>query len=184
MMIILPSSTRRLSQIRSLLLINKNPSSIQKQMQIIQSSYPSLQYGTFLTNQDMDKVFNQIGSNTQKMKLAASIYLTFPGIPFLYYGEEVNMSGTGAHENIRRPMQWSDAAYAGCSTTPPWNSVGSNYTTNNVAVMESNTNSLLNHYKKIIHIHNQQPALRKGNYLNITSVESNVLSFALIKNKK
>ena len=159
---------------------DKNPFSIQQQMQNIQSSYTALQYGTFLTNHDMDRVYNQIGSNTEKMKLAASIYLTLPGIPFLYYGEEVNMIGTGDHLNIRRPMQWSDATYTGFSTTLPWNSVGSNYTTNNVAVMESNANSLLNHYKKLIHIRNKQSALRKGNYLNITSSESDVLSFARI----
>lgn len=159
---------------------NENPNSIQEQMQNIQASYPALQYGTFLTNHDMDRVYNQIGSNTEKMKLAASIYLTLPGIPFLYYGEEVSMIGTGAHENIRRPMQWSDAIYAGFSTTSPWNNVGANYITNNVAVMESNPNSLLNHYKKLIHIRNQQAALRKGYYLNITSAESKVLSFARI----
>lgn len=159
---------------------DQNPTSIQQQMQNIQSSYPILQYGTFLTNHDMDRVYNQIGSNAEKMKLAASIYLTLPGIPFLYYGEEVSMTGTGAHENIRRPMQWSSAPYAGFSTTFPWNSVGSNYTTNNVAVMESNSNSLLNHYKKLIHIRNEQAALRKGNYFNIESPVSNVLSFARI----
>ncbi len=159
---------------------DENPISIQQQMQNIQASYPALQFGTFLTNHDMDRVYDQIGSNTEKMKLAASMYLTLPGIPFLYYGEEVGMIGTGAHENIRRPMQWSTAAYAGFSTTSPWNSVGSNYIANNVAVMESNPNSLLNHYKKLIHIRNQQAALKKGNYLNITSSESNVFSFARV----
>ena len=159
---------------------SENPASIRQQMENMQASYPALQYGTFLTNHDMDRVYNQIGSNTEKMKLAASIYLTLPGIPFLYYGEEVSMIGTGAHENIRRPMQWSNAAYAGFSTTSPWNSVGSNYPTNNVAIMETNANSLLNHYKKLIHIRNQQPALRKGNYLNVASTESKVFSFARI----
>lgn len=160
---------------------NGNPWGIQQQMQNIQASYPALQYGTFLTNHDMDRVYNQIGSNTEKMKLAASIYLTLPGIPFLYYGEELSMIGTGAHENIRRPMQWSDAPYAGFSNTAPWISVGSNYTTNNVALMESDANSLLNHYKKLIHLRNQQAALRAGNYLEITSSESRVLSFARVQ---
>lgn len=159
---------------------DENPNSIQQQMQNIQASYPALQYGTFLTNHDMDRVYDQIGSNPEKMKLAASIYLTLPGIPFLYYGEEVSMIGTGAHENIRRPMQWSDAVYAGFSTTSPWINVGANYIANNVATMESNPNSLLNHYKKLIHIRNQQPALRKSYYLNIASTESKVLSFARI----
>jgi 1,4-alpha-glucan branching enzyme len=157
---------------------NQNPTSVVSQMENILNSYPSLQYGTFLTNHDIDRVFDQIGSNTEKMKLAASIYLTLPGIPFLYYGEEVNMMGTGNHENIRRPMQWSSDANAGFSTTTPWNNVGANYVANNVEVMESNSNSLLNHYKKLIRIRNENAALRKGNYLNIESTNNKVLSFA------
>lgn len=155
-----------------------NPSGIQQQMQSIQFSYPALQYGTFLTNHDMDRVYNQIGLNAEKMKLAASIYLTLPGTPFLYYGEEVGMIGTGPHENIRRPMQWSDDVYAGFSTTLPWNSIGPNYAANNVAVMAANTSSLLNHYKKLIHIRNEQTVLRQGNYLSVSSAASQVLSFA------
>lgn len=159
---------------------NKNPLSIQQQMNNIQSSYPALQYGTFLTNHDINRVFNQVGLNTQKMKLAASIYLTLPGVPFLYYGEEVSMIGTGAHENIRRPMQWSDAAHAGFSTVTPWISIGQNYKLNNVATMESNPNALLSHYKKLIHIRNQQAPLRRGNYLDLKHSQPGVLSFVRI----
>lgn len=155
-----------------------NATSIQQQMQEMQAAYPALQYGTFLTNHDMDRAYNRVSSNAEKMKLAASMYLTLPGIPFLYYGEEVSMTGTGPHENIRRPMQWSDEAHAGFSSTSPWNGVGANYTTNNVAIMEANSNSLLNHYKKLIHIRHEQVALRRGNYLNVENGESKVMSFA------
>ena len=45
---------------------DNNPSGIQQHMQTVQSSYPALQYGTFLTNHDMDRVYNQIGSNMAK----------------------------------------------------------------------------------------------------------------------
>ena len=159
---------------------SENPSGVHQHMQTIQASYPALQYGTFLTNHDIDRVFNILNSSTAKMKLAASIYLTLPGIPFVYYGEELGMKGTGAHENIRRPMQWSDAAHGGFTTANPWNNVGANYTTNNVANMESDPNSLLSHYQQLIHIRNEQVALRRGNYLPIESSENKVLSFARI----
>ena len=58
---------------------------LQQQILTIRESYPALQYGTFLTNHDMDRVYNKLGYNNEKMKLAASIYLTMPGIPFIYY---------------------------------------------------------------------------------------------------
>jgi glycosidase len=156
------------------------PDIIQQQMQNVQAAYPTLQYGTFLANHDMERVYNSLQFNTEKMKLAASIYLSLPGVPFLYYGEEVNMIGTGIHEHLRRPMQWSAAANAGFSTATPWYGLGADYTTNNVAAMASNQGSLLNHYKKLIHIRNKQSALRRGYYLAVESSENNVFSFARI----
>jgi glycosidase len=36
---------------------------------------------------------SDLGNNSSKAKLAAAIYLTLPGTPFLYYGEELGMLG-------------------------------------------------------------------------------------------
>lgn len=151
---------------------------IKQQIQTIQESYPALQYGTFLTNHDMDRVFNKLGYSNEKMKLAASIYLTLPGVPFIYYGEEIGMIGTGDHQNIRRPMQWSNSVNAGFSNSVPWRSVANNYLTNNVETTLSDTNSLVNHYKKLIQIRNKYAALRKGNILMLENNSEEIISFA------
>jgi hypothetical protein len=116
------------------------------------------------------------------MKLAASLYLTLPGIPFVYYGEEIGMTGSGDHLNIRRPMQWTDSSHAGFSTTTPWQSVGTNYVGNNVKVMDENPNSILRHYKKLIRIRNEQEALRRGQTLLVDHDSDKVFSFARIGN--
>jgi len=157
---------------------------IKQQIQTIQESYPALQYGTFLTNHDMDRVFNKLGYSNEKMKLAASIYLTLPGVPFIYYGEEIGMIGTGDHQNIRRPMQWSNSVNAGFSNSVPWRSVANNYLTNNVETTLSDTNSLVNHYKKLIQIRNKYAALRKGNILMLENNSEEILSFARTFRKK
>ncbi len=159
---------------------DNNPDYIKNQLNTIWKSYPRLQHATFLTNHDMDRIFSQFGSNTEKMKLAASIYLTLPGVPFVYYGEEVGMTGTGADENKRRPMQWTAGTNSGFSNVTPWYSVGENYQTNNVATMEANPGSLLQHYKKLIHIRNAQSALRRGYLLQLENNNDNVLSFIRI----
>ncbi len=156
---------------------NRAPRGIHEQMSKIQSSYPPLQFGTFLTNHDMDRAYDQLGSNLSNAKLAASIYLMMPGVPFIYYGEEITMAGTGEHENIRRPMQWSNEAHAGFSTSKPWNQIGDNHSTRNVAAMESDPNSLLNHYKRLIHLRNKEASLRRGNYLSLGGPPE-VLAFA------
>lgn len=161
--------------------VNGNaPQAVTNRMHTVQVSYPKLQYASFLTNHDIDRVYSQLGRDAAKMKQAAAMYLTLPGIPFIYYGEEVGMTGTGIHENIRRPMQWTDGLSGGFSTTTPWYGLGDNYLSNNVEGMEDDPNSLLQHYKKLIHIRNEQAALRKGYYLEVDHSEPSVLSYARV----
>lgn len=163
---------------------DNNPDLVENKLNEITEDYPRLQYATFLSNHDQDRIFNQLGNNTNKMKQAASIYLTLPGIPFVYYGEEIGMTGTGEDINKRRPMQWNDNANAGFSSTSPWTDLGNNYETNNVEGMENDSTSLLEHYKKFIHIRNNQDVLQKGYFTNITSENNQILSFARIYQNK
>lgn len=159
---------------------NGSPAGLEQQLQAVQAAYPVLQYATFLTNHDMDRVFSTLGADFDKMKLAASLYLTAPGIPFLYYGEEVGMAGTGAHPNIRRPMQWSGETYGGFSSATPWQPLGGNYLSNNVAAMADDPASLLQHYRRFIRIRNEQPALRRGRTVMVEPAAGDVLSFARV----
>lgn len=159
---------------------NANPASIENQLETVQNSYPMLQYATFLTNHDIDRVFSTLGASVDKMKLAASIYLTLPGIPFVYYGEEIGMTGTGDHLNIRRPMQWTDGSNAGFSSHTPWQSIGSNYLANNVQDLDANPASILRHYKKLIRIRNEQEALRRGQTLLVEHTSDKIFSFARV----
>lgn len=69
------------------------------------SMFPEGQYGTFLTNHDMTRVMTQLGGNTEKAKAATSLYFSLPGVPFVYYGEEIGMSGEEPKNPIRAPMQ-------------------------------------------------------------------------------
>ena len=49
----------------------------------------------------------------------ATVLLTLPGTPFIYYGEEIGMTGRKPDELIRTPMQWSDAEQAGFTEGTP-----------------------------------------------------------------
>jgi alpha-amylase len=157
---------------------------IRNQLQVVEQAYPRLQYATFLTNHDQDRVFDVLRNDPVKMKQAASLYLTMPGVPFLYYGEEIGMTGTGEHINLRRPMQWTPDSRAGFTTGNPWTSINTNYTTRNVQTASSDPNSLLNHYKKLIHIRNNNEALRKGYLLPLTTETQTVLSYGRVYEDK
>ncbi|HKK38292.1 MAG TPA: alpha-amylase family glycosyl hydrolase, partial [Cryomorphaceae bacterium] len=156
------------------------PGSFYSQLSTIQAAYPKLQYATFLTNHDINRVFDQLDNDEAKMKQAAAIYLTLPGVPFIYYGEELGMEGTGADEIKRRPMQWSAAANGGFTNGSPWIGLGSNFTTNNVAMMEEEPNSLLNFYKELIHLRNDLTPLRRGYALPLYGTADSVLHFIRI----
>lgn len=155
-------------------------SPIRHQLAVIQGGYPKLQYATFLTNHDIDRIYSQFQAEEYKMKQAAFIYLTLPGVPFIYYGEEVGMLGTGAHENIRRPMQWTGGTHAGFTNGNPWIGVGGGYTVNNVANMEDNPSSLLSTYRELVHLRNQEEALRRGYLLDVQCSSEDILSYARI----
>ena len=110
-------------------------------------------------------------------KLAAAIYLTLPGIPFIYYGEEIGMLGEKPDEDIRRPMQWTNGYQAGFTTGIPWNSINGNYTSFNVQTELADSNSILNQYKKLIKVRNLKPALQEGDYLEALADKNAVFSF-------
>ena len=85
--------------------------------------YPYLQFATFLTNHDQDRTLNVVGFDLGRARAAAGILMTLPGVPFVYYGEEIGMIGSGAHEFIRSPMQWNGEPGAGFTSGTPWQAV-------------------------------------------------------------
>lgn len=55
-----------------------------------------------------------------------------------------------SRDNARTPMQWSEEAHGGFTTGTPWLPVNENYQTIHVKEQESQENSLLSFYKKLI----------------------------------
>jgi len=126
------------------------------------SQFPFGQYGTFLTNHDMARVMTQLGNDPEKAKVAASLYFALPGVPFVYYGEEIGMPGEAPDEQCRRPMHWTAGQYAGFSTAVPWKYPDASYPTYNVLSEAEDPNSLLSHYRTLITLRNTYSVLRTG----------------------
>lgn len=123
--------------------------------------------GTFLTNHDMDRVMSQLNNNQDFAKNAATILLTSPGTPFIYYGEEIGMTGEKPDEKIRTPMQWTGEDLAGFTTGKPWQSINSNYPEVNVALESVDPQSLLSHYRDLIRIRLTNSALLEGKFIKV-----------------
>lgn len=131
--------------------------------------YPPLQFAPFLTNHDQNRIFSELGGNEQAAKVAASMMLTSPGMPFLYYGEEIGMRGQKPDEQIRTPMQWDAGEFAGFSSVAPWEAQGYNWQSFNVADETGDPDSLLSHYRALIQARTQHAALRVGDLAVLTT---------------
>jgi len=141
------------------------------------ASYPYLQFGTFLTNHDQQRIMTSLSNDAAKAKLASQLLLSLPGIPFLYYGEEIGTVGPKPDENIRTPLQWNATRNAGFSSGTAWRAPQSDYTTKNIVAQQADNNSLWWMYNKMIQLRNSETALRRGNYTTLISNHSSAFTF-------
>jgi glycosidase len=114
--------------------------------------------------------------NRNKAKVAASLLLTSPGMPFIYYGEEIGMEGMKPDENIRLPMQWNSEEDGGFTTGNPWKAPNSKYKFVNVEMQTNDPQSLLSHYRNLIQLRNAHLALQTGDFQIVKSKNANVFA--------
>jgi alpha-glucosidase len=130
-------------------------------------------------NHDQPRLASRLGDDAARS--VAVMQLTLPGMIFIYYGEELGMhdveipkhrvqdpaadgepKGMG-RDPARTPMQWSDAANAGFSTAKTtWLPLAPDYKTNNAVAQDSDPDSFLSLYKKLITLRNESPTLKYG----------------------
>lgn len=150
----------------------------QDTQQLIVDSFPPNQYATFITNHDQNRVIDQFRGDRAKARLAASILLTSPGVPFVYYGEEIGMSGMKPDEDIRRPMQWTNENdQVGFTTGEPWRAPAEDFPVVSVMLQEDDPDSLLNHYRNLIQLRNQHEALRVGDWVPVDAGSPRIYAF-------
>lgn len=58
---------------------------------------------------DVERVRSHLGGDRRRALLAAGLQLTWPGMPSIYYGDEIGMEG-GGDIDARRCMEWSPDA--------------------------------------------------------------------------
>jgi len=154
----------------------RNASKVNDVLPIDVKQFPAGQFAAFLTNHDQDRVMSALGDDVPRAKLAATLLLTSPGAPFIYYGEEIGMLGKKPDEDIRLPMQWTAEANGGFTTGTPWRDLNPDYVAKNVAAQSAASDSLLTHYRALIRIRNDHAALRVGESLTVESGNSSVFA--------
>jgi alpha-amylase len=118
---------------------------------------------SFLANHDQDRVMSQLNGDLPSARLAAFMLMAGPGIPFVYYGEELGMHGRKPDERIRTPMQWSaETPAGGFSSAQPWEALADDWQTVNLAAETGDPGSLVSNYRDDIALRQAHPALTSG----------------------
>ncbi|MBY0263746.1 MAG: hypothetical protein K2Q20_15480 [Phycisphaerales bacterium] len=139
--------------------------------------YPPGQYGRFLTNHDQNRVMSELKGDTDAMRSAAHMLLLGPGIPFIYYGEELGIAGTKPDPNLRLPMPWAPRRNAGFTAGTPWRKPPAEFQSVNVETQSRQADSLLSLYRQLIRVRSATPALRLGDYQALSAGDPGVYAF-------
>lgn len=126
-------------------------------------------------NHDVQRLNCGPRSSVAELKVAMSFLLTLPGIPCLYYGDEIGMRylpdlpdvegsrvKSGNRAGSRTPMQWNEAQDAGFSTAHPdsfYLPLDPSARRPNVAAQEADSSSLLHTVRSLLSLRRHHPAL-------------------------
>lgn len=144
-------------------------------------------------NHDQSRIVSRFGR--EQARLIALMQLSLPGLPVIYYGDEIGMHdvkiaskairdsfekrspGQGiGRDPERTPMQWSHDFSAGFSMHTPWLPVPDTLSKNTVFDEQSDTTSFLALYKIMLGLRHNHAVLRNGFYETSTS-DKNIFSF-------
>ena len=119
----------------------------------------------------------------EQLKVAMTFFLTMPGIPFIYYGDEIGMKyqedlpskeGSNKRGGSRTPMQWAKGETAGFSTCKPselYLPVDTDGGRITVETQDADPNSLLNYTRALARLRHATPALNnQGDWQLISSL--------------
>jgi maltose alpha-D-glucosyltransferase/alpha-amylase len=133
------------------------------------------------------------GRTISDLKVIFTFLLTWPGVPFIYYGDEIGMryiprlaSKEGGYDRTgaRTPMQWGDGPNAGFSTADNerlYLPLDPHRGRPTVKKQESDPGSLLNHVRKLIALRRRSPALQAEGALFPLPVEKDDCHFAYLR---
>jgi alpha-amylase len=112
-----------------------------------------------------------------RAKMAGTLLLTLPGLPFVYYGEELGMSGDKPDPRLRTPMQWTTGHADGFTSGKPWEALQSDSASITIATEDADASSLLNLYRRLIHLRSANEALAAGRLVALSPNAPSVVAY-------
>jgi maltose alpha-D-glucosyltransferase/alpha-amylase len=137
------------------------------------------------------------GRNDQDVRTIFAMLLTMPGVPFIYYGDEIGMKflpdipdkeggtlGEVQRCGSRTPMQWSKKENAGFSTAPAeklYLPIDPSESRPDVATEEHDPASMLNFTRALLKLRREHPALANAADFQPLYAEKNKYPFVYLR---
>ena len=142
---------------------------LQKVTALYQENNPGMINAPFLSNHDTGRVSGFVSYDPARVKFAGAMNLFMSGNVFVYYGEELGMTGSGIDENKRASMYWSaKEGVEGMVTEAPPQMEQQEHRFGSLEEQEEDSNSIYNYYKTAISLRNQYPALAMGETVSLS----------------
>ena len=142
-------------------------------------SVPAWRWSPFLRNHDQPRTATVLGGDLAKARVAAVLQLTMPGLPFVYYGEELGMTGDKPDELIRTPMAWTRSGpHAGFTTGTPWQPLAADSLAANVEAQRESPSSLHALYRRLIAMRAAWMPLAEGTLVPLATRDTAIVAYA------
>jgi glycosidase len=153
----------------------------------------------FIENHDMPRFASVEKSDPGRLRIGAALNLLMGGVPSIYYGQELGMTGTHAEfgptdaNDIpdRQAFEWykSDAGPGMVywyKNGPWWTKSNTDIPNDGISLQEekNDPNSLWNFYTKMIALRKNTPLLTYGTYKNLNNDNDKVFSFERYKGNR
>lgn len=142
--------------------INDYLSKLVSSQEAIWENNPNSTAAPFFINHDMARASGVLRRDENLIKMAWGMSIMQPGDAFVYYGEELGMSGSGKDENKRAPMYWTEEKRAmGMTFGPPsMDSVSHSFPP---AIKQiADKNSIYSYIKKALILRAKYPVIGRG----------------------
>lgn len=126
----------------------------------------------FFVNHDMNRAAGYMSYDARKVKMAGALNVLMSGSVFVYYGEEIGMTGSGNRdENKRAPMFWSADPDAGGMTRGPADMEPQENRFPCAGEQMKQKDSIYSFYKDAILLRGQNPEIARGTVARLEEVE-------------
>ena len=144
----------------------------------LQRAVPAAErWSPFLRNHDQTRTMTELKGDVARNKVAVTLLLTLPGLPFVYYGEEIGMTGDKPDPRLRTPMHWSRGPAAGFTSGAAWEPLQPDSMTANVEAQQGDPASLLNLHRRLIHLRAANEALGSGALVPLSASNEAVAAY-------